>query len=449
MASSSSSSSRAPGVNVGMLLDEALNGDLASFKSVALSGLDIRSRGGLAETLTRMTDKNGRNALHYAAMGKRGALRICRYLVEKVKLDVDIKEKKYGQTPLHIATTGKSFPVVRYLVENGANVNAADLSGKTPLLYAATLGPKKLVQMLITKGADVKAESRVGTPLHAASAGGQKDNVEVLLENHADPNAVSPEHRTPLMLAISALSVDCVKLLLEGKADANHTSLSGSTTLALAAHKGSPGIIKCLLKYGANPEAIDCRGLKPIITAAIRGNTEAVETLVPVTTRIQTVVDWSADGIMKHVCSEEGKKEIENMLREHFCLAKAKGDEALERKDYLSAKFWYIEAMLDQPSRRFLALLFSKKSLCWVHLGEGLLALQDAQSCGKLMPNWPEAHYRVGKAWMLLEEFDKAEKAFREALNLDKDDEELQLAHWEAVAAGKRAVEASLAALHM
>ncbi|GKV53912.1 hypothetical protein SLEP1_g60424 [Rubroshorea leprosula] len=40
--------------------------------------------------------------------------------------------------------------------------------------------------MLITKGADVKAESRVGTPLHAASAGGQKDNVEVLLENHAD-----------------------------------------------------------------------------------------------------------------------------------------------------------------------------------------------------------------------------------------------------------------------
>ncbi|GKU86365.1 hypothetical protein SLEP1_g901 [Rubroshorea leprosula] len=139
MASSSSSSSRAPGVNVGILLSEALNGDLASFKLV-LSGLDIRSRGGLAETLMRMTDKNGRNALHYAASGKRGALRICRYLVEKVKLDIDIKEKKYGQTPLHIATIGNSFPVVRYLVENGANVNAADQTGSTPLIYAARLG---------------------------------------------------------------------------------------------------------------------------------------------------------------------------------------------------------------------------------------------------------------------------------------------------------------------
>ncbi|GKU86366.1 hypothetical protein SLEP1_g902 [Rubroshorea leprosula] len=118
------------------------------------------------------------------------------------------------------------------------------------------------------------------------------------------------------------------------------------------------------------------------------------------------------------------------MLQEHFFLAKSKGDEALERKDYLLAKFWYIEAMLDQPSDCFLALLYSKKSLCWVHLGEGFLALKDAQSCGELMPNWPEAHYRVGKAWMSLEEFDEAEKAFREALNLDKDDKELQRAHW-------------------
>ncbi|GLT42369.1 hypothetical protein SLA2020_163720 [Shorea laevis] len=429
MASSSSSSSRAPGVNVGILLDEALKGDLASFKSVVLSGLDIRDAGDLAETLTRMTDKNGRNALHYAATGKRGALRICRYLVEQVKLNVDIKEKKYGLTSLHLATIENSFPVARYLVENGANVNTADRAGNTPLLYAATLGSKTLVRMLITKGADVKAESRFGTPLHAASADGREDNVQVLLENHADPNVVSPEHCTPLMVAISAASVDCVKLLLEGEADANHTSLSGSTPLAVAAHEGSPGIIKCLLKHGANPDAIDCSGLKPIMTAAIMGNAEAVAALLPVTTRIQTIVDWSADGIMKHVCSEEGNKEIMSMLQEHFFLAKSKGDEAFKRKDYLLANFWYIEAMRDRPSDCDLALLLSKKSFSWALLEEGFLALQDAEACAKTMPNWPVAHYRVGKACMLLEDFDKAEIAFRGALNLDKDNKELRRAH--------------------
>jgi tetratricopeptide (TPR) repeat protein len=50
----------------------------------------------------------------------------------------------------------------------------------------------------------------------------------------------------------------------------------------------------------------------------------------------------------------------------------------------------------------FDATLFSNMSLCWLRLGEGEKALDDASKCEKLRSNWAKAYYRKGAALMFL-----------------------------------------------
>jgi hypothetical protein len=46
--------------------------------------------------------------------------------------------------------------------------------------------------------------------------------------------------------------------------------------------------------------------------------------------------------------------------------------------------------------------LFSSRSLCWLHAGDGKRALQDAARCKMLRPKWAKGYYRHGQALMLL-----------------------------------------------
>ena len=58
-----------------------------------------------------------------------------------------------GNTPLHIAASkGKSWKV-RFLVENGANVNSINRDGKTTIILAAEATHDELVAYLLDNGA--------------------------------------------------------------------------------------------------------------------------------------------------------------------------------------------------------------------------------------------------------------------------------------------------------
>lgn len=79
-----------------------------------------------------------------------------------------------NRTPLHYATTGYAkLEIVRYLCEQGANVNAADEQGNTPLHFAAYgsfYSPKsEIVRYLCERGANVHATNKYdATPLDQA-----------------------------------------------------------------------------------------------------------------------------------------------------------------------------------------------------------------------------------------------------------------------------------------
>jgi ankyrin repeat protein len=81
----------------------------------------------------------------------------------------------------------------------------------TPLMFASAKGEVEMVEFLLEKGGDAKASNASGqTALHFAAQSGHRPVVELLLKAKADVNALTREAKTPLDLTQDA----AVKVLL-------------------------------------------------------------------------------------------------------------------------------------------------------------------------------------------------------------------------------------------
>jgi len=83
----------------------------------------------------------------------------------------DAKDTKAGKaeepvqpkvTPLMYAVVQGHVPVIRLLIEQGADINCRDSLQRTPLMLAAMIGDMELVRLLIDKGADLTAKDARG-----------------------------------------------------------------------------------------------------------------------------------------------------------------------------------------------------------------------------------------------------------------------------------------------
>uniref|UniRef100_A0A1D1ZFN2 Ankyrin-1 n=1 Tax=Anthurium amnicola TaxID=1678845 RepID=A0A1D1ZFN2_9ARAE len=431
-------------------LDAARTGNLDLFKKMALQ-LDEGAKG-LARTVADVKDANKRTALHFAA--REGRTEVCKYLLEELGLDPDVRDED-GETPLIHASRQAHLLTAKFLLEHGADPSVSSELGATSLHHAAGTGNIELLNLLLEKQVDVDSQCESGTPLIWAAGHGQQDALKVLLEHHANPNAQTEDDITPLLSSVAAGSLPCLKLLIESGANVN-ISAGGATPLHVAADIGSADLIKCLFEAGADPDAEDEDGLKPIQTAALRSNHEAVKILLPLTSPIQNVSDWSVDAVIDYMQSKFNKQqensreadmlespplheahpvEVTPEAKKKSLEAKSRGDEAFRRKDYLDAIDAYTQAIDLDPSE---ATLLSNRSLCWIRLGQVDRALADAKACRTLKPDWPKACYREGAALRLLQRFEEAANAFYEGVKLDPENKELVSAFREAVEAGRK-----------
>jgi len=153
------------------------------------------------------------------------------------------------------------------------------------LLKATREGKLPLVKLLLEKGADVNTKNKVNwTPLHEAAQtkvekvlGGRTEIVKLLLENGADVNAKDKWGATPLHAAALEDHAEIAKLLIDSGTDLNAQDKDGETPLYKAAIVGNTETVKILLEKGADINAKDVRGKKPI--DAIIVNSEAKEML--------------------------------------------------------------------------------------------------------------------------------------------------------------------------
>jgi ankyrin repeat protein len=180
------------------------------------------------------------------------------------------------------ASSDASAPIVKLLLDKGANARAVDALKMTTTFAASFGNDTESLRLLIAAGGDVDAaDDMLGyTPLMNAAQHGNVASVRLLLSKGARVNAVSGPPNQPVKNGI--------------------INLGHWTPLTVAAI-GPAAVVKALVDAGANPKAVEARGMTPLMLAAAsdHADAETVRFLIPLSdlsardTNGETALDWA------------------------------------------------------------------------------------------------------------------------------------------------------------
>jgi len=164
------------------------------------------------------------------------------------------QSKRYGETPLYYACKNGHEAMVKYLVEQGAEINISECN-YIPLHGACENGNEAIVDYLVEREADlnINTSETNDSPLHIACRHGHESIVKYLVEHGANVNTINRDRRTPLheALALECVHEKIVNDLVEHGASVNQKDSKGKTPFHLALDNGNKNIIKYLISNGA------------------------------------------------------------------------------------------------------------------------------------------------------------------------------------------------------
>ena len=188
-------------------------------------------------------------------------------------------------TPLIVAARDGNLYIMKFLLRYGANIEARgtiNIDGLvvedcTALWVAAAKGHFDVVRFLIEQNAEVDGRtSSNSTPLRAAAFDGYLDIVRCLVENGADVNARNHYNNTPLMIACCEGHLDVASYLIKHGANINLQDNDGRSCLHQASKRGHVQLVCMLLASGAR-QAQSLYRLTPLLEASNNCKIEMVE----------------------------------------------------------------------------------------------------------------------------------------------------------------------------
>ncbi|XP_063954954.1 uncharacterized protein LOC129259644 [Lytechinus pictus] len=202
--------------------------------------------------------------------------------LEAVKYLIEIGAKQNrddGRTPLYAAARFGHFDIVKYFISNGADVNNENDNGKVSLHGAAFNGNMKIMEYLIEQGSDVDKADQKGWTPFNAAI--QFGHLEVI-KYLIDKGAKQNryEGRTPLYAAARFGHFDIVEYFISNGADVNNENYNGKVSLHGAAFNGNMKIMEYLIEQGSDVDKADQKGWTPFNVAIQFGHLEVIKYLI-------------------------------------------------------------------------------------------------------------------------------------------------------------------------
>ena len=167
-----------------------------------------------------------------------------------------------GVTPLMVAVSERKKDVVKFLLEQGADVNAKDFGGDSVLFHALfhddAGADKEIVELLACHGVDIDAKDGTGkTALAISSVLGDTETGQWLVSKGANIDEQDRELKTPLFLSLSEEKTDMLSFLVGAGADPNIPDDDGQLPIFRAAAKNNPQAVSLLIEAGSDLWHID------------------------------------------------------------------------------------------------------------------------------------------------------------------------------------------------
>ena len=208
-------------------------------------------------------EADGKTALHWLAQqGSWDHNHEILKLILTHRPDLNVREYKNGQTPLHTSVWMGNLPFAELLIKSGADVNIKDYDGDAPLHFTNTwrstirfaklllenkadvsarnnngyttlqaARDREMVEFLFSHGADVGATGDAAKLLRAVYLGNTEEAEGLLREHPEQVNAKDNIGMTPILIAARLHDVPMAKLLVAYKADINAKPRHGRTAL--------------------------------------------------------------------------------------------------------------------------------------------------------------------------------------------------------------------------
>lgn len=292
------------------LLSAAETGDIDTVKEALNNGADINTQNNFLKE----------SALHLAA--SKGHLELVKYLVDNgANLYLN---NGTDMTPLHLAARDGQVHVVKYLLEKSDTIPERILSDVIHVAQMSVYGRPEIVQMLedyhlnqarpIARGGE-----RADSDLLEAAENGKIKNVEQALEEGANVEVIDDRGMKPIHWAAFRGHSEIVRILIERGANVNATNTALWTPIMHASLEGHEGIVKLLLEKGANINSKTSVSGTALMFASGKGHLEVVKVLLDSGADSTIEIDGtdSEDGMTAEVYARRGGyREIVDLLKQ-------------------------------------------------------------------------------------------------------------------------------------
>jgi len=159
--------------------------------------------------------------------------------------------------------------LVRYLVEQGVNINAKDSKGNNALIIASTNGFLNLVEYLLINKIHINEKNNQGyTALMCAAMYGHLNTVKCLINHGADTKILDNNGNNVLLLAVREGQLEVVRYLIELGLNVHEKNLDEKNALLIAIEYDHQNLVQYLHQQGINPNEKNNKGWNALITAA-------------------------------------------------------------------------------------------------------------------------------------------------------------------------------------